>query len=422
MDENDNMQHRLFSIGRDRRLFEYDIQRATYHGNLLVKRCFNVELEAHPTACIWYPPLDSKEGLILTANDEYKMKLWNPTTENSRRTCLGPTYGGEICRLKLLNFHGREDKYLIYSTAKKVIGLIKLLLDGNPHKTMGLIAHPDEVTDICASNDGRFIFTCGGDDLAVNMWQVDVSPIEQAIALGGEGIEPFINLIEGGRDGQTFQDMNDFFYYAMIRSKEENTTRTRKLNGYVPVDQIPYLMRAMGYYPTGQEEKNMICELRYSVLAEKCEPTTHVNLDTFIQLFVNHRPVYGIGKNNIEDAFNALLQSKTDGDYNSGKLSRRELIAALENEGEDIKMAELGDLLQLLVGERNVQSALPDQITADDFAENILGFEEVDENEIDEEGEEYDEAGNTVAMGGSYASGAQNSLYMAGNDVIPEEP
>ena len=108
---------------------------------------FLLEKEAFPTACIWYPSaLDSKEGLLLTANNEYKMKLWNPTTKSSRRTCLGPTYGGEITKLKLLDDHGRDGKqYLLYSTNKKVIGLIQLPLDGNPHKTMGLIAHPDEV-------------------------------------------------------------------------------------------------------------------------------------------------------------------------------------------------------------------------------------------------------------------------------------
>ena len=77
-------------------------------------------------------------------------------------------------------------------------------LDGNPHKTMGLIAHPDEVQDICASADGKYVFTCGGADLAVNMWKVDVQPIEQAIALGGDDIEPFIQLIEGGAEGQTY--------------------------------------------------------------------------------------------------------------------------------------------------------------------------------------------------------------------------
>lgn len=101
------------------------------------------------------------------------MKLWNPTTENSRRTCLGPTYGGAINKLKLLSWMG-GDKYLLYSTQKKVIGLIKLPLDGNPNKTMGLIAHPEEVTDISCSPNGQFVFTCGGSDLSVNMWQVDV--------------------------------------------------------------------------------------------------------------------------------------------------------------------------------------------------------------------------------------------------------
>lgn len=85
----------------------------------------------------------------------------------------------------------------------------------------------------------------------------------------------------------------------------------------------------------------MVCELRYSTLADKCEPNSHVDLDTFIQLFVNHRPVYGIGKNNIEKAFNALLMSKTDGDYTSGKLTREDLINMLGNEGEDLKIQEL---------------------------------------------------------------------------------
>ena len=202
--DDSQMQHRLFSVGRDRRCFEYDVAAARMNDKLPVLRHFDIELEAHPTACIWYPPVeDLNEGWLLTANDEYKMKLWNPTTTHSRRTCLGPTYGGEITKMKLLD-QGEKDKYLLYQTSSKVIGLIKLQLDGNPNKTMGLIAHPDDVQDVCCSSDGRFVFTCGGDDLSVNMWSVDVTPVNQAIALGGEGIEPFIRLIEGGRDGQTF--------------------------------------------------------------------------------------------------------------------------------------------------------------------------------------------------------------------------
>ncbi len=98
--------------------------------------------------------------------------------------------------------------------------------------------------------------------------------------------------------------MNDFFYYSIIRSKKENTTKTRKLEDkQVPVDELPYLMRAMGYYPTEQEVKNIIDEVKYSQFTQMAVTTTHVSLDRFITLFVNHRPVYGIGKNNITEAF-----------------------------------------------------------------------------------------------------------------------
>jgi Ca2+-binding EF-hand superfamily protein len=139
--------------------------------------------------------------------------------------------------MKELSVKGYDkEKYLIYATQKKVIGLIKMPLDGNPNRTMGLIAHPGVIKDFCASSDGKYLFTCGGEDLSVMMWSIDTNPIEQAIQFGGTGIEPFVNLIEGGRDGNIYKDMQDFFYYAMIKSKDENTTKTRKLDGKVPID------------------------------------------------------------------------------------------------------------------------------------------------------------------------------------------
>lgn len=102
------MKLRLFSIGKDRRFFEYDV----YNSNLkelIVTSMFRIEKESHPTACIWYPINNTKEHLLLTANDDYKMKIWNVSTKNSRKTCLGPTYGGEIVKLKRLDIEGNPD-------------------------------------------------------------------------------------------------------------------------------------------------------------------------------------------------------------------------------------------------------------------------------------------------------------------------
>lgn len=53
------------------------------------------------------------------------------------------------------------------------------------------------------------------------------------------------------------------------------------------------------------------------------------DLDTFIRLFVNHRPVYGIGKPHIEKAFSAFLA----GDKS---LLAETLISKLMKEGDMI--------------------------------------------------------------------------------------
>jgi len=145
--------------------------------------------------------------------------------------------------------------------------------------------------------------------------------------------------------------MNDFFVYAMIRSMKEDTTKTRKLEGTVPVDQLPNLMRAMGYYPTEMEVKNMIDEVRYSVLTEEGQHKSHITREDFIKLFVNHRPVYGIGKNNIIEAFQALVQE--DGgtaDSENMFLYKPSLLKRLERDGEGMRVQELENIFQLLIG------------------------------------------------------------------------
>jgi hypothetical protein len=48
-----------------------------------------------------------KEDVLLTVNEEYKVKLWhimyNECLKICKKTCLGPTYGGAINKLLVLN-------------------------------------------------------------------------------------------------------------------------------------------------------------------------------------------------------------------------------------------------------------------------------------------------------------------------------
>ena len=64
------------------------------------------------------------------------------------------------------------------------------------------------------------------------------------------------------------QQFQDYFYYSQIRSQDENTTRARVLDGMIPVEEIPHLMCALGYFPTQLEITNMTNEVKYSKFAE----------------------------------------------------------------------------------------------------------------------------------------------------------
>mgnify|MGYP000915979297 CR=1 FL=1 len=213
-----------------------------------------------------------------------------------------------------------------------MVGIIKLPLDGNPNNTIGLIAHSGKITSINSTVDGKLFFTSGADDFCVNIWEVDFAALEENFSgtplsnVVAPNEDPFPELLEGGPTGQTMSDLKDFFYYSQIRSKDEHTTKARKLDGKVPLEAIANMMRSMGYYPTQKEIDNMQNEIKFSSYMENFKETVNeLDLNMFLKLFVNHRPVYGITKSHISNALSVLKPG--------GSMSREELIKILTTEG-----------------------------------------------------------------------------------------
>jgi len=81
---------------------------------------------------------------------------------------------------------------------------------------------------------------------------------------------------------------------------------------------------------------------------------------------------------------------------------------------EEIAMPELQEIFGKLVSEEDIKKALGPSITAEKFAEDILGFEEVDENEGDEDEDAMDGGIDNFAES---AGATQQKL-----GVIQEEP
>ncbi|NXW60505.1 CF251 protein, partial [Eurystomus gularis] len=385
----DSNEPRLLSLGEDRQLVEYDLKSSS-KDHLVVLHRDRVEQTAVPLCLAWYPQL-STESFILTANNCYKMKLYNTMTKMCRKTLLGPTHGSPLEKIQILPTTKTTDPqkgYLAYITKDKV-GLQILPIDGNPHKSSAFICHPDGVSDLASSYDGRYVFTAGGDDCTVMKWEVNLNALDAAAALGGEDLIPFYSLLDGGREGEFFRELEDYFYYAQLRSHGIDTLETRQVSTRIPLEEIPSVMRAIGFYPSEEKIEEMINEVKFSKYVDTGEQVTKINLGDFIKLYINHRPAFGLSMKKIQRAFQVLGYDNENGEK---VLDRGDLLSLLLCRGEHMTEAELARCLSTLLGRSPAgggsspdthdpsgaaaltEEQIPAEITAEVFAADILGL------------------------------------------------
>ncbi|CAM9398729.1 unnamed protein product, partial [Phaeothamnion confervicola] len=417
----------LVSVGADRCLVEYDLTASTSAecGLLLVAPPRRVEQTAMLTALMWHPLLGGEfEDRVVTANDGFKLRQWNADNKACRRTALGPTFGGPVARLApLMHMYSdgtaRPSEYVAYAAADKVVGLMKLPLDGDPNKSMGLIAHPGAVSGLGVSGDGHYLFTAGGADLALNMWRVNTAAMDAMEAAGssggGEGTsgrasggaigigsnggscEAFVEQLEGGRGGDLYDEVVDYFLLAQLQNADSGGSggggadgrRPRDVTGRVPLSALPELMRALGYYPSEAEITDMTAEARYANFTATGQTETSIDLASFLRLFVNHRPVFPVSKQSLDAGAGAA----GSGPGAVARISTRRLVDMLtggsgsggNRGGEPLGREELERCLEVLTGEPSLSGSgggagggggSGSGWDAGEFAQRILGFED----------------------------------------------
>ena len=74
----------------------------------------------------------------------------------------------------------------------------------------------------------------------------------------------------------------------------------------IPVEDIPSMVRAIGYYPSEEEVESMVNEVKYKNFTSTGEIEEVIKLNDFIKLYLNYRPVLPLDKQNIVGAFETI--------------------------------------------------------------------------------------------------------------------
>ncbi|XP_073864251.1 cilia- and flagella-associated protein 251 isoform X13 [Macaca fascicularis] len=385
----DSNEPRLLSLGADRLLIEYDLLRS-YKDCLEVLDIHHTDQGCYPTCMVWYPPL-TRELFLLICNSGYKVKLFNSTTKMCRKTLMGPAYGSPIEQTQVLPVRSMAElqkRYLVFINRDKV-GLQILPVDGNPHKTSAIVCHPNGVAGMAISYDGRYAFTAGGHDRSVVQWKITLSVLEAAVSLGGEDLTPFYGLLSGGREGKFYRELEDYFYYSQLRSQGIDTMETRKVSEYICLSELPFVMRAIGFYPSEEEIDDIFNEIKFGEYVDTGKLIDKINLPDFLKVYLNHKPPFGNTMSGIHKSFEVLGYTNSKG---KKAIRREDFLRLLVTKGEHMTEEEMLDCFASLFGlnpegwksepatssvkgsEICLEEELPDEITAEIFATEILGL------------------------------------------------
>eukprot|EP01083_Nonionella_stella_P142363 440304_1 len=344
---------RLFSVGLDNLINEYNLGRSSGGFGLRLKYTFALKHMSVPTAVHFV------EDELMVFDDELKIHFYHcprvimrKKEEDDeeiealvfRRTVMAPSYGAPIKKIIPL----KND--LLFMTYSQVIGLMCAPFNGNPHRYFGCIAHPANMNGFEMVTNGfgePYLVTNGGYDESMLIWKVNEW---KPMANEGNLNQIYRDLLDED-DVNLYNEMRDYFYYAQIENG----------SSICDIKQITSIFQALGCFLTLNDVQRIEKEIAYRF------GENQINFDQFVQLFVNYRSSFELNVQSINKSFENITIATHDLQY---------FMDVLQRKGDKMTRDEVMQCLESLTGytRRQLKNVLPNKIDARFFTKNILGL------------------------------------------------
>jgi hypothetical protein len=407
----------LTSVGHDGHLVVYDVGASSVSSGLQIRsnERSKVEKFASPTATVSLPidvlsregaaTEDSTGGRVLIATDDYKFKLFRLADGiHCVSTVLAPAFGGALTSLSFLGQAGQHFA-LAYSTSDRVVGIVALPLTGNPFAALGVVGHSGPVNSLATQFDGKRFFTSGvslhesHEPGCVCVWSVSEKALNEQIAVGGTGVNSFLNLLDssGGESGSKYAEICDVFSYAQVHAQGENSSLPRMAGTSIPSSELASVMRALGFFPTAEELNALVNESNHASSSssfsqgessehEQQSSSGSVDLSTLVKLYINHRPILAPTRDDLIRALEIIIQhpliqnnSSNEDDSSNFKepsISWKSLKQILATGGDTLSANEAQTCLSALLGDEGTSLNGDDVLSITDFVTKVLRVEQ----------------------------------------------
>ena len=326
----------LFTLGKDMKLNEYDLESSSISDGLILLHRTEVEQRCQPTCMAWFPPGASEENFLVIANKHQKQRLINMGTKMCRKVVLGPMGSKHISTMKFipglqgLSPSKNTDGYFVIISGNH-LALQKIPLTGSPFSYMLKLANPKGIDEMLLSVTGKYCFTMNKEDESFQQWDIDPLVLEDYELDGGSNSEAFFSLIPDKKDSKLFKDMKDYFCYVQI---EKGAT---SLSNKIPLEDVATVCRALGFYPTEKEIEDMMNEIKYSNYVNTGQLENEIVLEDFLQLFLNHRSSKGEEISELEKVFKVIGKDTNEDQNSIPNLSRSCFVNFLKTRGDVFK-------------------------------------------------------------------------------------